>query len=935
MNKKFLTFSSLIACAFFSISLIVLQTNKESEIKAITIPTTINVKDTEEEDIRNYYSYLNSLGSNEKKGENLLKNLKYIIKNNPANPSYPSRYFTFSQDRSILKITDRNWAASPASSISGYNQTTQKISSYDYSNDDPYIYYYYRADNLTNPHKFSDKEYSSEGKSITLLNQEHLWSVSHGFDNKSSGNREIPNAGTDLHHLVASDAAVNQWGHSNYSYAEVATDSSDWASAKVKWDNGDNAILNNKRGYPRDELEVDTGSKIVFEPQDQDKGDIARALLYMVARYNYIGTPISSRNSSVSEPDLTLVNTIINSTGNSAAGSNPIPYGCLDTLLKWHKQDPVDDYEIHRNNLIYENYQYTRNPFIDFPSWADYIWGSKDTGVDPENNPIYEFESESQDILVNQITLNKHELSLKEGESERLSATVLPTTASNKKVKWESSDKTVASVTVAGLVKGKKAGTTTITATATDGSAVYDSCVVTVSTNELVDIEIGNPPNHLYYTYGDTLDTEGLVVNGVYEDGLTVDITSECSLSMEIIDEVGEVEVFVSHPSGFSTSFIIYVDNPLLDFSVNPIEKTYSIGDSIDFDYLEIVGSYANGDELPIDENEFEYSPATFITSGQVEVTLTHKASNISKSFFVTVNETVNYDGTDLNQYYSKVTSVDSLVNGSVITLSTIYKDAYYVPTGQNSAGTNLSTTITTTNANLDITSVTNIKEFTVEKSGSSFYLKHATQGYLTCSSNSTSSKLGFVSSKSNATAWSIEISSDGLATIKDNSKSARNYLLFYSSSKVFNCYDTGSGKYNSSIYLKYTSAAQFSHAFLNEFTCDNGVTKPSETVWNNYKNIYQGLDSTTQYIISHSAANAGSESYVEQYLARYWYVVNKYHYDNYLVNNISAIFVNNNAKSDDSNIIIPISIIGGILAAITIGCCLIVRAKTKNKYNL
>ena len=51
--------------------------------------------------------------------------------------------------------------------------------------------------------------------------------------------------------------------------------------------------------------------------------------------------------------------------------------GILSDLLEWNKLDPVDEYEIHRNNLIYKNFQHNRNPFIDFPEWADYIWGVK------------------------------------------------------------------------------------------------------------------------------------------------------------------------------------------------------------------------------------------------------------------------------------------------------------------------------------------------------------------------------------------------------------------------------------------------------------------------------------------------------------------------------------------------------------------------------
>jgi hypothetical protein len=48
--------------------------------------------------------------------------------------------------------------------------------------------------------------------------------------------------------------------------------------------------------------------------------------------------------------------------------------GDLATLLNWHELDPSDDFEMNRNNVIYQ-WQQNRNPFIDFPELVDYIWG--------------------------------------------------------------------------------------------------------------------------------------------------------------------------------------------------------------------------------------------------------------------------------------------------------------------------------------------------------------------------------------------------------------------------------------------------------------------------------------------------------------------------------------------------------------------------------
>jgi hypothetical protein len=50
--------------------------------------------------------------------------------------------------------------------------------------------------------------------------------------------------------------------------------------------------------------------------------------------------------------------------------------GDLASLLTWNTLDPSDDFEMNRNNYIY-TWQVNRNPFIDYPDLANYIWGSK------------------------------------------------------------------------------------------------------------------------------------------------------------------------------------------------------------------------------------------------------------------------------------------------------------------------------------------------------------------------------------------------------------------------------------------------------------------------------------------------------------------------------------------------------------------------------
>ena len=82
------------------------------------------------------------------------------------------------------------------------------------------------------------------------------------------------------------------------------------------------------------------------------RGDVARAIFYMAIRYNTLnvvnGDPASSPTGQI---------------------------GDLTTLLSWNTLDPADDFEMNRNNVIY-NWQMNRNPFIDYPVLVNYVFGN-------------------------------------------------------------------------------------------------------------------------------------------------------------------------------------------------------------------------------------------------------------------------------------------------------------------------------------------------------------------------------------------------------------------------------------------------------------------------------------------------------------------------------------------------------------------------------
>lgn len=174
--------------------------------------------------------------------------------------------------------------------------------------------------------------------SFSGLNREHSFPKSWW-----GGSTSIPSY-VDLNHLYPSEMKANT-AKSNWPLGEVDMNS------PVKFDNG---IC--KVGYPVNGQ--GNGAQSVFEPADEYKGDFARTYFYMVTCYQDLtwNSSYSWMMSSETYPTLK-------------------PWA-VELLLKWHREDGVSQKEIDRNEAVYE-IQNNRNPFIDMPELAEYIWGDK------------------------------------------------------------------------------------------------------------------------------------------------------------------------------------------------------------------------------------------------------------------------------------------------------------------------------------------------------------------------------------------------------------------------------------------------------------------------------------------------------------------------------------------------------------------------------
>ncbi len=165
---------------------------------------------------------------------------------------------------------------------------------------------------------------SSNGGGVDDWNREHVWAKSHGDFGTATG------PGTDLHHLRPADVTVNS------------------TRGNKDFDEGGSAVSQ----CPGCLTDSDS-----FEPRDAVKGDVARMVFYMAVRYE----------GGDGFADLEV---------NDLVGNGSAPYlGRLSVLRRWNAQDPPDAFEQRRNQVIYDDYQHNRNPFVDHPEWVQSVFG--------------------------------------------------------------------------------------------------------------------------------------------------------------------------------------------------------------------------------------------------------------------------------------------------------------------------------------------------------------------------------------------------------------------------------------------------------------------------------------------------------------------------------------------------------------------------------
>lgn len=208
---------------------------------------------------------------------------------------------------------------------------------------------------------YANQSLAKFGGGIGEYNREHSWPKSYGFPNDGSGNYPY----TDCHQLFLCNVGYNSdrsnmpFRHCDAECTERPTDANNGQGG------GSGTYPGNSNWFSG---EFVSGK---WETWIGTRGDIARAQFYLDVRYEGGSHGITG----AWEPDLVLTDNQALIAASQTGNNESLAYmGELSVLLQWHLDDPVDDFERLRNDVVF-GYQGNRNPFVDHPEWVSCIQG--------------------------------------------------------------------------------------------------------------------------------------------------------------------------------------------------------------------------------------------------------------------------------------------------------------------------------------------------------------------------------------------------------------------------------------------------------------------------------------------------------------------------------------------------------------------------------
>lgn len=303
-------------------------------------------------------------------------------------------------------------------------------------------------------------------------NREHVWPKDGGKAFSATSD-----AGSDAHHLRPTEQNLNSTRGSNQ-FGEVSTIASN--------------IVSQAGSTSYDHLCYTDG--IYFYPGEGYRGATARILMYVETRWG----------------DEFHLNFVLGQGKSKTIGD-------IETLMKWHYQEPPTAEEMRRNEAVFK-IQGNRNPFIDHPEFATKIYCYDGKSYNSRLQAVaakYDtYTTGGADIT--SISLSPATTTLSVGQEISLNATIAPANA-RRNLTWTSLNPNVATIDNTGKVTAVANGTTTITCQSTDNPSI--KCTAQITVKSVTAIEVSGTPAKIVYNDGEKFNPAGLKISATYSDG--------------------------------------------------------------------------------------------------------------------------------------------------------------------------------------------------------------------------------------------------------------------------------------------------------------------------------------------------------------------------------------------------------------------------------
>lgn len=344
-------------------------------------------------------------------------------------------------------------------------------------------------------------------------NREHVWPKDGGKAFSATSD-----AGSDAHHLRPTEQNLNSTRGSRQ-FGEVPT-----TASNIVKQAGSTSYEN--LCYVADN---------VFYPGEGYRGATARILMYVETRWG----------------DEFHLNFVLGQGKSKTIGD-------IETLMKWHYQEPPTAEEIRRNEAVYK-IQGNRNPFIDHPEFATKIYCYDGKSYNSRLQAVaakYDtYTTGGADI--ESISLSPATTTLSVGQEISLNATIAPANA-KRNLTWTSSNPSVATIDNTGKVTAVANGTSTITCQSTDNPSI--KCTAQITVKSVTAIEVSGTPAKTVYSEGEPFNPAGLKISATYSDNTKGNldnsacqwldgVTRKTTLSVgttSVICKIGDLETIVN-----------------------------------------------------------------------------------------------------------------------------------------------------------------------------------------------------------------------------------------------------------------------------------------------------------------------------------------------------------------------------------------------------